>query len=59
MNILVSNGFNLKIHYQRSQVIVGLVTIECAKPNEYNDWLMFEVQSMYPMAAWDPMEILE
>jgi hypothetical protein len=59
MNILVSNGFNLKAHYQHSQVIVGLVTTKCAKPNEYNDWLMFEIQSMYPMVAWDPMEILE
>jgi hypothetical protein len=33
-------GLNLEAHYQGSQVIVGLVTIDCAKPNEYNDLLM-------------------
>jgi hypothetical protein len=58
VNISVSNGFNLKAHYQRSQMI-GLVTTKCAKLNEYNGSLMFEIQSMYPMVAWDPMVILE
>jgi len=30
-------GLNLEAHYQGSQVIVGLVIAECAKPDEYND----------------------
>jgi hypothetical protein len=36
-------GLNLEAQYQGSQVIVGLVMVECAKPDEYNDWPMFEV----------------
>jgi hypothetical protein len=44
-------GLNLEAHYQGSQVIVGLVTIECAKLNEYNDWPMPKVQLMCPMVV--------
>jgi hypothetical protein len=31
-------GLDLEAHYQGSQVIVGLVIIECAKLDEYNYW---------------------
>jgi hypothetical protein len=44
-------GLNLEAHYQGSQVIVSLVMVECAKPGEYNDWLMPEIQLMCPMVA--------
>jgi hypothetical protein len=44
-------GLNLKAHYQGSQMIVGLVTVECAKLDEYNDLLMPKIQSMCPMVA--------
>jgi len=30
-------GLNLEAHYQGSQVIMGLVIVERAKANEYND----------------------
>jgi hypothetical protein len=30
-------GLNMEACYQGSQVIMGLVMAECAKPNEYND----------------------
>jgi hypothetical protein len=33
-----------------------LVITNCAKPDEYSDWLMLGIQSMYPMVVWDPME---
>jgi hypothetical protein len=36
-------GLNLEAHYQDSQVIVGLVMAECAKLNEYNDYLMLGI----------------
>ncbi len=52
-------GLNLEAHYQASQVIMGLVMVECAKPNEYNDSLMPRVQSMCPMVAYDPIEKLK
>jgi hypothetical protein len=51
-------GLNLEAHYQGSQVIMGLVMAKCAKLDKYNEWLMFGVQSMCPMMAWDPMEKL-
>jgi hypothetical protein len=38
---------------------MGLVTTECAKLDEYNDWPMPEIHSMCPMGAWDLMEKLE
>jgi hypothetical protein len=38
---------------------MGLVTTECAKLDEYNDWPMPKIHSMCPMVAWDPMEKLE
>jgi hypothetical protein len=44
-------GWNLEAHYEGSQVIVGLVMVECAKFDEYNDWLMLGIQSMCPMVA--------
>jgi hypothetical protein len=44
-------GLNLKAHYQGSQVIEGLMTVECAKLDEYNDQPMLGVQSMCPMVA--------
>jgi hypothetical protein len=42
---------NLEVHYQGSQVIVGLVTAKCAKLDEYNDWLMLGVQLICPIVA--------
>jgi hypothetical protein len=30
-------GLNMEAHYQGSQVIMGLVMVECAKLNKYND----------------------
>jgi hypothetical protein len=36
-------GLNLEAHYQGSQVTMGLVMAECAKPDEYNDWPMLGV----------------
>jgi len=52
-------GSNLEAHYQGSQVIMGLMSIKCAKLNEYSEWVMPKVQSMCPMVAKDPMEKLE
>ncbi len=49
-------GLYMKAHYQGSHVIMSLVMTECAKPNEYNDWPMFGIQSMCPIVASDPME---
>jgi hypothetical protein len=44
-------GLNLEAHYQGLQVIVGLMVVECAKFDKYNDWPMFRVQSLCPMVA--------
>jgi hypothetical protein len=33
-------GLNLEAYYQSSQMIVGLVAVECAKLDEYSDWPM-------------------
>jgi hypothetical protein len=35
-------GLKLEAHYQGSQVIMDLVTTECAKFDEYNDWPMLK-----------------
>jgi hypothetical protein len=34
---------------------MGLVTTGCAKPNEYNVWLMLEALTTFPMMVEDHM----
>jgi hypothetical protein len=35
--------------YQYSQVTMRLVMVECARPNECNDWLMLAISTMCSM----------
>jgi hypothetical protein len=51
---LVSNGINLGGPLY-PQIIVSLVVVKCVKHDEYNDWLMLAILTMYPIAIWDPM----
>jgi hypothetical protein len=38
---------------------MGLVMAKCAKPDEYNVWLMFEIIIMFPVMVEDHMMSLE
>ncbi len=38
---------------------MGLAMAKCAKPNEYNVWLMLEVPTMFPTMVEDHVMNLE
>jgi hypothetical protein len=38
---------------------MGLVTIKCAKPDEYNVWLMLEISTTFPTMVEDHMMSFE
>ncbi len=46
-------GLNLEAHYQGSQATMGLVTIECAKLNEYNDLEFSQCAPWWPRIQWE------
>jgi hypothetical protein len=43
------------VHGLDLQVHVGLMTIKCAKLDEYNVWLMLEASTTFPMMVEDHM----
>jgi hypothetical protein len=47
------------VHGLDLYVLVGLVTVKCAKFDEYNVWLMLEAPTMFPTMVEDHVMSLE
>jgi hypothetical protein len=47
------------VHGLDVHALVGLVMAKCAKPNEYNGWLMPLISTTFPMMVEDHMMNLE
>jgi hypothetical protein len=56
---LKSKGHKQVVHGLDLQVLVGLVMAKCAKPDEYNVWLMPKASTTFPTMVEDHMVSLE
>jgi hypothetical protein len=44
--------------YQYSKVTIGLMMVECVKPNEHSDWLLLAISTMCSMVILNVMSNL-